>query len=300
MPTSIIFFNAFHNGDIHVSRSFVKYITEHMDNINFYYAHENKQILNDIPKIKEDKSLMGQIGDNYKLESFERGDLLYLNTWYASGNHKYMNQYGITYDCLYFLMESHFNKLGLTIPGPVELYPSIDYSYYKIDGIKEYMDKFWRKIFISNGQSLSGQADNFSMSHAINKLSSENPDKHFFITNEDSAIQHRDNIHFTRQIINKDGCDLNENAYISSFCDMVIGRASGAFSFTLNKDSLFNKDILYISISNMSFAGDYWIGERFKDNIKYKSKVINYDISNVVEFESVISKHMEEINWRVI
>jgi hypothetical protein len=296
---NIIFFNPFHNGDIHVSRSCVKHIVDSLPDVNFFYAHKNQPLLQDIPRLKEDSSLYRNIGENYKLEYMERGDDLYINTWYGSGNFKYMNRYGITYDTIYTLFEEHCKMLGIEFADPVKMYPSIDYSYYKTEGIKEYVDGFWRKIMIFNGGCLSGQAVEFPMFHFINRLAEQNPDKHFFITNEDNRIRKADNIHFTYDIIKKNGCDLNENGYLSSFCDMFIGRASGVHSFSLNRENMFYNNIFLFTISNIGFSSAYWLGDRFKD-LKYTSKIVNYDVPTPQALEILVKQHMEEINWRAI
>jgi hypothetical protein len=298
----IVFFNPFHNGDIHVSRSCVKHIVDSLPDVNFYYAHKNPHLLQDIPRLKEDINLYHIIGNRYKEEYFEIGDKLYINTWYAAGNSKYMNRYGITFDTIYDLFESHCKMLGVEYSDPVSMYPAIDYKYYQIEGIKDYVDRFWRKIFIFNGGSLSGQSTEFNMFYFITRLAEQNPDKHIFVSNADDRIKRMDNIHYTYDIIKKVGpCDLNENAYLASFCDFFIGRASGVHSFTLNRHNMFERDnFCMFTISNISHSGDYWIGDRLKDLLKYKSKILNYDVHDPHGLEVLVNQHLNDVKWRDI
>src|SRR5271157_2150294 len=123
---NVIFFNNWHNGDIHISRSLVKHITQNFDpGINkFYYAHGNPKLLQDIPNLTEDSSLLNKVKDCH-IECFGEGQNLYLNTWYLSGNSKYYNKYGITFDTIYSLFESHCKRLRLQMPGLTESFSSI-------------------------------------------------------------------------------------------------------------------------------------------------------------------------------
>src|ERR1700727_2677617 len=100
----VIFFNAFHNGDVHFTRGFVraimKYVKENIDpNIRFGYAHRNDPgLLKDISGL-EQNSPWGSHNEHANL--VREGDDVYINTWYGQQNHKYMNRYGICFDTLY-------------------------------------------------------------------------------------------------------------------------------------------------------------------------------------------------------
>ncbi|MFA6201505.1 MAG: hypothetical protein WC679_13980, partial [Bacteroidales bacterium] len=106
---NIVFYNHFHNGDLHLSRTFVQRIIDTISkqdaNIKFFYAHRNNaSLLSDIPKLTYSNNFFNNIKSE-KLGDFIIGDTLYINTWYASNNYLYMNNYGITFDCLYTLFD---------------------------------------------------------------------------------------------------------------------------------------------------------------------------------------------------
>jgi hypothetical protein len=53
------------------------------------------------------------------------------------------------------------------------------------------------------------------------------------------------NIKFTEDIIKVEGCDLNEIGYLSTFCDIIIGRNSGPFCFSTNTENINNSNTIF-------------------------------------------------------
>ena len=76
-----------------------------------------------------------------------------------------------------------------------------------------------------------------------------------------------------------------EISYISTFCDVIIGRASGPHCFTHTKENLLNTKKTFISICNNknegiwfdeSEAKQVWTNNYDFDNV---FNIINYEIS---------------------
>jgi hypothetical protein len=61
----------------------------------------------------------------------------------------------------------------------------------------------------------------------------------------------KDNIKYTKDIINIRDNDLNEISYISTFCDIIIGRGSGPYCFSTIKSNLLNKNKIFIGFTNL-------------------------------------------------
>src|SRR5579864_8093282 len=104
MFRKVVFFNYYHNGDIHLSRGFVRQIinkTHQIDpNVQFYYAHRNPpDLLLDV-NITMDPGSLSAVGNDH-ISLFVRGDTVYFNTWYAQQHFKYMGVHGISIDTLY-------------------------------------------------------------------------------------------------------------------------------------------------------------------------------------------------------
>ena len=72
------------------------------------------------------------------------------------------------------------------------------------------------------------------------KIAEDHPECAFYMT--DNSSLEGPNIYSTRELINKDGCDLNENSYLSRSCDVLVGRASGPFAFSCCHDNFMDKN----------------------------------------------------------
>jgi hypothetical protein len=283
----IVFFNHFNNGDIHVSRSFIKNIIPKIKSIipdaEFIYSHKNPNLLIDIDGLKYDPSIYRQV-KNEHVGVFKIGESIYFNTWYAQQHHKFMNVYGLTLDCLYAAFDSNCKEMfGFSLDDiSIDLntfFPTIDYSKFELSNVNRWLEltKNQKKIFISNGPVLSGQSNNFNLTKIIDDIAKNNLDKIFILSNPESIIS--PNIIFSSNIINKVGCDLNENAYLSTFCDLIIGRASGAFTFAMDYKNFIERSIDILCFSDLTNlpSDSFWLSSLFKDKIKYSANIENYN-----------------------
>lgn len=302
---NIIFFNHFNNGDIHISRGFVRYIIEKVSNAYpktiFKYTHRNKSLLQDIPNLIEDHSIIENL-DNYYADIIEDDQNLYINTWYAAGNHKYMNTYGISFDTVFDVFENictkYFN-FSLNEVHPHDLFPVIDYTKFSIKKVKTFIDTATRPlVLVANGFAKSGQAANFSLGNSIVPLADRYHGITFLLTDDEQGnIPTRNNIIYTKNIIHKkNGSDLNENSYLSTKCDMIIGRSSGVHTFSLVQENLFNRNINILSFSNLSYKPNcFWLNDKFKDKVKYSSNIVNSTVENVTDATSVIDIYIKDM-----
>jgi hypothetical protein len=304
MYRNIVFYNHFHNGDIHVSREFVKKLTfifrDKFPNINISYSHRNNSsILADIPELgyniiplnwHEHEGVMIQ------------GDTIFINTWYAQRRFHYMNTYGITFDCLYVMFDevckNHFGFALQDIePDPSKWFPSIDFSKFHITEAKQRLDACKEPmVLVSNGPALSGQAENFSMIPAICNLAQKYNGLVFILTNHEPSlnISNYHNIFYSSDIIKKNSFDLNENAFISIYCDTIIGRASGAYTFSFIQDNLFGKPKNLVCFSNLIPEKDntFWLSDIFRDKIQYTSKITVSGHTNPSIVEDLIERNL--------
>lgn len=298
----VVFFNHWHNGDVHVSRTFVRKIMEKLSSldpqITFSYSHKNDPgLLKDIPNLVFDPNGVHQIGmhDN----TVKRGDTLYINTWYAQQNYKFMNIYGISFDTLYAIFDDTCkNTWGFSLSDissdPSDFFPVIDYERFNIENAKSWINQYpGKKIFVSNGVALSSQAHNFSLTSIINELSKKHTDKIFILSNYD-GIPGSANIIHSSDIIRKVGNDLNENAYIASHCDVIIGKASGAFSFAVTKENCLQKSLKFLTFCNLvpSYPNKFWLGDYLKDRINYTSQFIVSNDSDIHTISSIIDSNL--------
>lgn len=295
---NIVFYNHFHNGDLHVSRSFIREIMAKIgSSCSFTYSHKNNSgLLSDLPKLKIDSNLLSSLP--VEKTFFRHNETVFLNTWYNSGQSKYMSRHGLTFDTLYdlfddFCLNGLKELLNLSFslsdlhPQPNDFFAKIDFSKFDLSKIEKLLQtNKQKKVLISNGSSLSGQAENFSFSPVINSLANNHPETLFFCTQKGNDIHPKSNIIFTSDLIGKQ-CDLNEIAYLSSFCELIIGRASGPWTFAFNYHNLFERKVKFLTFCNLTpkYSNKFWLGDKFAGHISFSSEVIcssSYETNSVL------------------
>ena len=283
----IVFFNHYHNGDIHVSRGFVRKLMEYFPDNSFFYSHKNSQnLLSDIPNLILDPNAINKVKDFNNL--IRVNDTVYVNTWYGQLNRKYLNSYGITFDSLYVAFDnscrSLFNKsLNNISQNPIDFFPIIDYNKFQIESARKWLEGHPEpKILVETGYSQSGQSHNFGMIPIIEKIASLNKDKLFILSNKEYNTS-ASNIFYTSDIIcKKYQSDLNEISFLSEHCDTIIGRASGVFSYCMTYNNLFKKHTKYICFCNLpSATNKFWLGPLMQSRINYTASIIVNNTSNI-------------------
>jgi hypothetical protein len=239
----ICFFNHLHNGDIFNNKAFVEEIMSNIDT-TYYYAHSNN------PDIIKDLNLeylpINSIGKFKKSEKIiEEDDVVYVNTWIGSSFGP-ENEY--TGNCsligIHYMFGEVYEKLNnifgtnLKLSNPEDYLPTSDYSKFNISNVDDFVSKNKNnKILFCNGPCLSGQCEYIGdMKSIIVDLSQKYPNKIFIATHKFECSV--DNIKFTDDIIQSNSTDLNEIAYLSSFCDIIVGRSSGPLCFCCNKENI--------------------------------------------------------------
>ena len=267
----IYFYNTFHNGDVHYSRTFVRDIMTKIGNNNYCYLHNNNpEILKDFLTLKHDNSFYQfdnwQLVSKYPISYYEQiiynNDDLYINTWV--GQQEWMTRKGIDrnrdnrYCSLYShyeLYEDIFYKLAIPIEKIDYYLPVIDFNLIEKDNIDNFMSKnyFKLKILIVNNFPLTMRIQ-IDMNYVADYLSDKYPNILFILTKKTEIT--KDNIAYTNDIIKLD-CDLNEISYLSTFCDIIVGRPSGPFTFCVIKDN-FIKNKTFITISDNTYDRFYF------------------------------------------
>ena len=291
---NVIFYNGFHNGDVHLSRTFVKYIVDYCfkNNAKCYYIHNNKHSL-----IKDIDNLNIIIKypnlSNNELAFIKNNDL-YINTWYAAGNHYYHTIYECSFNCYYHLFNDVLIKffgfdLSYFSSNKEDFFPDIDFKKYNTLNIDSWISNNKNyKVLLCNCDTLSGQSNNFDFNPIIERLSDKYKDIDWIITDLNKYKINKNNVFYSEDIIQNKGDDLNENGYLSCFCDYLIGRCSGAYSFFYNKNNFFksNKNILSFS----TVCAPWYVPSDFKLN--YSCNVIDYKKESFEEVFSVIENNI--------
>lgn len=236
----IAFFTAGHNGDIVHSKAFIKDISENVNVKCLYHYSSNSSLIEDL-----NVSYTQILPPNYYELFFELNSILYINVWlwpYINNSEEYKKS-GVTLKTNYKIFEEIYQKINLHFNTnlklkPIEKYiPCIDFSKVNCSTVENYIQKDQsKKVLISNGPCLSGQSiHNDDMFEFIIELANQYKNITFIPTQKfDSSL---DNIKFTDDITQIKGCDLNQIGYLSTFCNLIIGKNSGPFCFsTINQN----------------------------------------------------------------
>jgi hypothetical protein len=252
----IVFFNHWHNGDLHYSRNFCRDIISQLENkYTFKYAHKNKPYtLEDLcehvpietfPGVP-DMSISYAVSDNK----------LFINTWVGQKDCFFYKKVGyIGLETSYQMFESIINdintefNLNLKLNTDKEFYlAEIDFDKLKdFNPSKFTLDK--RPILICNNFVFSNQAPNYDFTPLIDELAQIYKDEIFLVTNKlNDYVFKQPNVSYV------DNLNLNEVGYLSLSAKVIVGRGSGPFCFADTKQNLKNTNTTFIGLGDSNFG----------------------------------------------
>ena len=255
MMSKIIFFNHFHKGDLHTHKEFIRHIQTQLPDTKFEYLHNNAEKLTaelDIPLIGSPSDL------DKKIPFYQDEDILFVNTWVGCNWDVFCKYGGINMNTLYEQWEGIVDTINETFGTTVTLHkdkeeylPRINYNALSIADIDQYINSTVgvRKVLICNNVPQSNQSFVSNMREYILPFVEMYPDTHFICTNKfdtDGAT----NILFTGDIVGPvtDG-DLQEISYLSTYCDVIVGKNSGPYVFCETYDNYMDETKTFISFN---------------------------------------------------
>jgi len=228
-----IFHCSYGAGDIFESREFVKEYIKILGTTENYYAHgKSPYILHDMPELKFTDVTPEM---NHRTSWKIIGDTILINMWIGRDSKYVLPQIGV-------VVEEHFRmhndmlrdmKMSPLSRNPYVYIPTIDYKQYAIKNVASFYGGISSEklILISNGPVQSNQAKNFDFTPVIKLVCDTFPEYSFVVTQNTNL--RAENLFYTSEIINiTTGVDLNEISYLSTLCDVVIGRNSGPHVFS--------------------------------------------------------------------
>lgn len=247
----IVFFNNCNNGDIHYSREFVKWISKRVAVPCGVSHFKCSSLLFDtgIPYTPINT------WDIHQKSIHIHDDILFINTWIGQDG-GWMNPTGCTLKSNYRMLANHASVLGITLSDEIDYIPSIDYEQYDISNISVRQNK---NILVCNGSALSSQAKNFNMNLVVLQLAAKHSDCDFYVTQKIETDL--TNVFDANSMIHLDSgkkSNLNELSFLSTLCDVIVGRASGPFCFAGVKTNLFNPKKTIMSFGN-SERESHWV-----------------------------------------
>ena len=206
MIKNLVFYNHWQNGDIHVSREFIKLIINNVKAENYIYVHnKSKELLKDIPNLKISNECIEYLdNDSPRMWNLHTRTLC-LNTWYGVSS-SFKDTSSCTINTLFDLFNDHIKYItntGYIDPSNIrKLVPKVDYSKHYIKNIEEYVKRSnSKKILICNGSVVSKQSKNFSFENIVEEIAMSYPSVDFILTEKFKTIIK--NIKFTSPISGK-------------------------------------------------------------------------------------------------
>jgi hypothetical protein len=286
MKNNITLYNHFHNGDIFYSRILINILKKYY-NIT-YYHNLPSPLFEDLPEVNE---IVG-IPANYDIYNTNLENNI-VNTWIGQKQMIYVshqpipgcsftNHFKLVTDICNFYnikLDSDFNEyLPSMVNTNLKSYDNI------VKKIKELKLKYDLIILVCDGNVNSGQAINVDLSGAIVELANNNPSSLFLTT---TPINHNHPNIIDTSLLTNTNPDLLQISLISTFCDIIVGRASGPYCYTHTKENLLNPNKTYISFSNNPNEGVWYKNSKAKQiwrpdfNLNNIFITINNEINNL-------------------
>ena len=304
MWDKIVFFELGHYGDLHITRNFVRYVINHIPARKYVY------VLKSDPKVFSDFSEL----------TFEEFDLnvhpfTIYEPWFALDGTLYVNTScgansmfafkGTTIQTAHSIFKYYLKTFcNHTIDESLSNFvPFIDFDKFKVDEVNAFMNlhEGKRKILIVNGETQSGQTINFDMYPLAQILAYNHPNDMFFLSNTPASLVYRhnifeaakntdsgfipleSNIFLCKDIIDIDENDIVETAYVSLFCDIIIGRTSGVYTLSIEKRNVIDHPKKFICISHAELDKDIGM------SLLYPNLAENFIWTNDFNFGSIIN-----------
>ena len=168
------------------------------------------------------------------------------------------------------------NNFDITIPNNLGLNFNFESILDKksLNLIDQLKNSSRKKILFVNIKGRSGQTDNENWLSRIDNLASLCPEWDFYYTNSEDIISSNTNVIHTPNVFGDYRSDIIHNAYLSTFCDIIVAKNSGAFQAISmqNRNVLNQNKILICQTQNNVHVDDL---ECFYNRTLYKATNIH-------------------------
>lgn len=255
---NVVWFNHWHYGDFFSTRGVVADIKRQLSNFKYSYAHsKHPDATKDLIDFKLPKEMNDRILNsiNQRQRCVVSDDTLFINTWVGAYEGVWNQSVHPPYVDHYLVFKEMYNtlnslyKFDLKLDEDVWRYiPEISYSAYDTDSTLKFSQQGKGKFFLfCNNEVKSAQSSMGNMAEIINTLAAKYPNDTFIVTQPIDISQ--SNVYFTNDIFNKEN-DLGEISYLSTHCDVIIGKNSSPFTYTNTGNMLKNPKKTFVCFSH--------------------------------------------------
>jgi hypothetical protein len=285
----IIFFNHFHNGDIFISKSFIDSAIKSIP-LKFSYLQRNHPILiSDLNLVPIEFNVQG-LNQNVAYGISECGKYLFINVWIGIYHRTTeienpgcnLRTAHYMYKKISEIIYKHTNYKWTLSDDLTNYYPTVPLHTEK-NNINKFVQDNKNKpmVLFCNGPTFSGQSKyNGDMQFEITSIAKTFRNILFITSQQINTTE--ENVISTSQIIKADRCDLNEISYLSTFCDLIVGRNSGPYTFSCVKQNMMDETKTFISFHcNEKDDLDYSTPHKCK-KLYIKDDIPFQDIFNII------------------
>lgn len=256
---TIIFFNHWHNGDVFASKGYIKDALTQISDIRIAHAHINStKLLQDLHLLHTSISILPPELP-LQMKFFHDDATLLVNTWigafidvsFVPGQvHADWPSLHKMWKLIYENINSVFN-INLKIDDNILKYiPETDFRFYDVEQAYPWLSEHpGPLVLVCNGDVRSKQSEISGFNNIVNEIARQYPNITFICTQKMQT--NANNISFTDDILKnvKDG-DINEIAYLSTKCRLIVGRNSGPYMFTHIKENINDPSKTFLSLSH--------------------------------------------------
>jgi hypothetical protein len=247
----VVFYNHWHNGDLFISAKYVLKLAKLL-NLPAVYAHKNDESVTRLFGLK--KVELTAVPPSLKMQRFgyaQTEGILFVNTWVGAWKDLFpVGQEHANFETLHLIWKSIFESLSLELRDDFKCYLP-DPKFFLIDKskidllLRESCDK--KRVLICNSPVASKQSVIGDMRTSVEALALEYRDIIFFLTHP-IGINFPNVITLDYALGRSTGC-LPEIAYLSTYCDLIVGKNSGPFTFAQHHANLFDATKTFLCFS---------------------------------------------------
>lgn len=249
----ITFYSNFNNGDLHAVRSLIRYVTKTFHGYDYKLRHPNdEKVLKDlnIPLYWDNYIDLNNMKVKFDFRGYyQEYGILYFNTQVLCHDRQFFDNGGS------FTISAFYNIFAKTLkdvfnhkmPNRIlDFLPQINYDAYDIQYIKN-LCMTDKNVLVCNNDPKSEQATKFDMNVLLEQVVDKFPDIAFYVTNKHTLD--RPNVFYVNDITGDIGCDLNEISYLSTKCNVIMGKYSGPHTFCYVRENLLNPQKTFVTFS---------------------------------------------------
>ena len=248
----ICFYNEGHIGDLLLNLPFIKLlIDKYPENEYLQYRYGSGTIFHDslirgVGGLSFTDEVVGDINIPTWMCNKEYAE------WEAPADYIFVDHFSVQE----YYWKRIYEKHGFDIDIPSDL--GVNYNFLLDTSSKKLIESFasktGKKILIFNQKTRSGQADNQDYKSYLVRVANIFSDCYFLYTNEediDDKLILDNNLIHTPSIFGEHGSDITHNAYLSLYCDVIVGRANGPYMYAaMHNDNVLRDNKVIIGQHN--------------------------------------------------